>query len=150
MKRKIFLLSALLPLMLLFSLRLLSTVMGGDTLEVYVDGSKLIQQFIHMDKSVRTVTLPAVTAKSEVEVFYSHCGYAGTGRVLTIKDEKNNALKEYRFADVGKTRGGMSFPIRDVQRKGVTKLKLFYHSEEMKNSRLLAVLDMASDKLARK
>ena len=148
MKRAIFLLT--LASSLIFSMGLLSfsAKKGGDVIEVYAGGKQLLQQFLHMDKTVKTVQLNQPASNDKVEVFYSHCGVTGKSRTLTIKDDKNNLLKEYRYNDVSKGRDLMSFRIKDVRKKGVNNLKLYYTSREMPEAKLLAVLTIRNENLA--
>ena len=150
MKRAIFLLT--LASSLIFSMGLLSfsAKKGGDVIEVYAGGKQLLQQFLHMDKSVRTVSLDQPIANDKIEVYYSHCGITGKSRVLSIKDEKNNLIKEYRYADVSKGKDLMSFRLKEVQKKGLGQLKLYYSSKEMPKTRLVAILSMKNASLAMK
>jgi hypothetical protein len=142
MKTKTFLSTLVTCLALLGSTVLFSFSKGGDTLEVYLNGKQLLQQNIHMDKSVKTVQLSTLSDKDKVEVYYSHCGYAGKNRTLTVKDEKDNLLKEFKFVDVNTGRGAMSFILKDVKNTGITKLKLYYSSKEMPGSKLLTILSL--------
>src|SRR5688572_30703834 len=96
MKRAIFLFTIASSLIFAAGLVSFSVKKGGDVIEVYAGGKQLLQQFLHMDKSVRTVTLDQPISNDKIEVYYSHCGTTGKSRMLTIKDEKNNLLKEFR------------------------------------------------------
>ena len=150
MKRAISILtraSSLLTAAVLFSF---SAVKGGDSLEIFAGGKQLLQQFFHGDNSVKTLQLPQTTGNDKIEVFYSHCGMSGKSRVLTIKDNKDNLIKEIKFADVKAQRDAMSFSMKDIQKKGVNSLKLYYTSKEIPNGKLLAVLSVKNESLALK
>lgn len=56
---------------------------GGDTLEIYLNGKQVHQQFVHADNSTKALHLSAFTDNDKIDVMYSHCGKAGTGRVLS-------------------------------------------------------------------
>lgn len=148
MKRAISLLTAASTLMIGAALISFTNIKGGDSLEIYSGGRQLLQQFFHMDKSVKTVQLNQAVADDKIEVYYSHCGASGKARVLTVKDSKENILKEYRFADVKDRRAAMSFRLKDVQRKGVNSLKLYYTSKEIPDGKLLAVLAVKNESVA--
>ena len=150
MKRAIFLLTIASSLVITTGLLSFTVIKGGDVIEVYAGGKQLLQQYLHMDKSVRTLQLNQPVSNDKIEVYYSHCGATGKGRVLAVKDEKNNVLKEYRYADVSKGRNFMSFHLKDVQKKGVNSLKLYYTSREMPDGKLLAVLSLKNENLAMK
>lgn len=138
------------PAILLYSTALFSAYPGGDTLEIYVNGKQLLQQFIHMDKSVKTVSFPQPAASDKVEIYYSHCGTPGTNRVLTLKDDKNNLVKEFKFPDTKAKRASMTFTWKDLKRSASSKLNVFYQSKEIPTARLIAVLSPSNQNLARK
>src|SRR5690349_4715302 len=96
-----------------------SNLKGCDSLEIYAGGKQLLQQFFHGDNSVKTLQLPQPATTDKIEVYYSHCGISGKNRVLTIKDNKDNLIKELKFADVKEKRDPMTFSLKDVQKKGV-------------------------------
>jgi hypothetical protein len=150
MKRAISLLTAASVLMIGAALISFTNVKGGDSLEIYAGGKQLLQQFFHMDKSVKTLQLNQAVADDKIEVYYSHCGVSGKSRVLTVKDSKDNILKQYKFADVKDRRDAMSFRLRDVQKKGTSSLKLYYTSKEMPDGKLLAMIALKNENLARR
>lgn len=150
MKRAISLLTVATSLVMTAALFSFSNIKGGDYIEIYAGGKQLLQQFLHGDKSVKTLQLGQVAANDKIEVYYSHCGTTGKSRVLTIKDNNDNLLKEFRFADVKAEKDPMTFRLKDVQKKGINSLKLFYTSKEIPNGKLLAVLSVKNESLAMK
>ncbi len=122
---------------------------GGDTLEIYLNGKQVLQQFVHADNSVKTLQLTAASGNDKVEVYYSHCGVAGKNRTITIRDEKNKLLKEFKFADVKVNRSAMSFNLKDIadfQKGKITKLNLYYSSKEIPGGKLLAAINFSGSK----
>ena len=148
MKRAISLFTAASVLMIGAALISFTSNKGGDWLEISAGGKQILQQFFHSDKSVKTLQLNQVVADDKIEVFYSHCGVTGKARVLTVKDNKDNVLKNFKFADVKSGRDNMSFRLKDVQKKGINSLKLYYTSKEMPEGKLLAVLAVKNESLA--
>ena len=124
---------------------------GGDVLEIYLNGKQVLQQFIHADNSVKTLKLTTVTNNDKVDVYYSHCGVTGKNRTITVKDEKNKLLKEFKFKDVN-TRSAMSFNLKDVAgaQKNGAKLNLYYSSKEIPGGKLLAAINVAGNETTAK
>jgi hypothetical protein len=81
---------------------------------------------------------------SQLIVKYSECGRTVTGRMITIKDDHNKVLKEWRFD--GETSGykeSMACQLKDISAllpKGSTTLKLFYSSREFPQGQQIAYL----------
>jgi hypothetical protein len=113
---------------------------GGDVFEIYLNGKQIHQQFVHADNSTKTLQLSAINANDKIEVFYSHCGLTGKNRVLIVRNEKNELIKEFKFADVNSKRSLMSFYWKDVSKNKAAKLNLYYSSKELPESKLLASL----------
>ncbi len=120
---------------------------GGDVLEIYLNGKQVFQQFVHAENSVKTLKLTAATNTDKVDVYYSHCGVTGKNRIITVKDEKNKLIKEFKFKDVNTNRSAMSFNLKDVNgaQKNGTKLNLYYSSKEIPGGKLLAAINLAGN-----
>lgn len=119
---------------------------GGDALEIYLNGKQVLQQFLHVDNSVKTLQLTAAANSDKVDVYYSHCGVTGKNRTITVRDEKNKLLKEFMFADVKTNRSAMSFNLKDIadfQKTKITKLNLYYSSKEIPGGKLLAAINFS-------
>lgn len=120
------------------------TLRGGDNFEIYVGKRLAVQQFLHMDKTVKTVDLSATTPTENLRVTFSHCGQTGTNRKLVLKDQQR-ILKEWKFANV--TPGGspvMAISIKDIVavQKDLNgkNVSLFYSSDLMKDGKVLVNL----------
>lgn len=133
--------------MMLFSF---SSPKGGDMFEVYLNGNKLVQQFVHVDNSVKTLQVNVTSANDKIDVYYSHCGQTGKERYLTITDGDNRSLHVWKF-DEGNA--AMSFTIKDVVaflKNNETKFGIFYSSQQLPKGRLLAMINLENSSLARK
>jgi len=115
---------------------------GGDVFEIYLNGKQIHQQFVHADKSAKTLQLPAVSSNDKIEVFYSHCGIVGKSRVLTVRNEKNELIREFKFADADGKRSYMSFYWKDISasKNKSAKISLYYSSKEIPAGKMLASL----------
>jgi hypothetical protein len=77
-------------------------------------------------------------------VKYNECGRTATGRTITIKDDSDNVLKEWRFE--GASSGyekSMLCPVKDIlalKQQGNSTLKLYYSSKEFPVGQQIAYL----------
>lgn len=120
---------------------------GGDTIEIYLNGKQVHQQFVHNDKSTKNLHLSSFNGNDKIDVFYSHCGVTGKNRVLTLRNEKNELIKELKFADAEKKRSFMSFYQKDVAKSKFNKINLYYSSKELPEGKLLATLTWDTKKM---
>lgn len=114
---------------------------------IYLNGKQVHQQFIHIDKSVKTLTFGSLLDNDMIEVFYSHCGQTGKSRVLTFRDEKNNLLKKISFGDGENNGSRMKFYRKDIAATKEGKVNLFYSSAELPEGRLLATIVWSEAKM---
>ena len=113
---------------------------GGEGFEVFVNGKVVLQRFGQEMNKPHVLRFASGSANDEITVKYHHCGRSGKNRVLTVTDEKDQVLKELRFADEGSNAPGMTCRVSDIisLTKGPNRtLKLFYRSSELPNGRLL-------------
>lgn len=113
---------------------------GGDVFEIYLNGKQVHQQFVHTDNGAKNIQLMSLSDNDKIEVFYSHCGYAGKNRVLTIRNEKNEMVKEFRFADQNDSRSKMAFFRKDIGKIKLSKMNLYYTSKELPAGKHLAAI----------
>jgi hypothetical protein len=120
------------------------TNMGGDSYAISLNNKQIVKERVHGQTSVPTVSLENAIATDEYQVFYSECGQIGKARALSIRDEKNKMLKEFKFADVnGDQHTPMTLKAVDLtalQQRGTSKLKLVYGSSVHSDGQLLAYL----------
>jgi len=113
---------------------------GGDVFAIYLNGKQVHQQFVHIDKSVKTLSLHSLSDNDKIEVFYSHCGHAGKNRVISLRNEKNEVLKKLFFGDGKDNSARMGFYRKDIPKTGTEKIQLFYSADELTEGRLLATI----------
>src|SRR5258706_10860555 len=143
-------------LLILFSATLFSfsSKKGGDSFEVWLNGKRVLQQYVHVAKGVQTLQLAQASENDKLDICYNHCGQTGKSRYITIKDENNRPLKVWKFADAAGSNMAMSFKLKDIlslKKNKTDKLNLFYSSSELPNGRLLAIIVAENEKgIARK
>lgn len=130
-----------------------SSKRGGDSFEIVLNGKRVLQQFVYASKGVQTIQLTQTSDNDKLDIYYNHCGQVGKNRYIAIKNEKDEPIKVWKFADAVDKNGGMSFKLKDVLslRKNKTdKLNLFYSSSELPAGRTLATIAGEETGMARK
>ena len=130
-----------------------SSKKGGDSFEIMLNGKRVLQQFVYASKGVQTIQLAATSDNDKLDIYYNHCGQVGKNRYITIKNEKDQPIKVWKFADAVDKNGAMSFKLKDILslRKNKTdKLNLFYNSSELPAGRTLATIAGDETGIARK
>lgn len=114
---------------------------GGEGFEIYADGQLLLQRF---GSDVANAQPLALTKHSNGNLYikYFHCGKTGTNRVITLKDQHQNVLRAFPYADSKAEQGVMRLDIAAIRAlvKGNEPVQLFYSSAELKNGRMLTTI----------
>ena len=117
---------------------------GGEGFEVYLNDKLILQQYGEKMNAVKTIELDQSASNGQLAIRYYHCGKPGKSRVVTIKDEKNVVLKEWRFGDAKDASAKVSCNVKDIfalpKFKEGKKVNLYYTASELPNGRLLATL----------
>jgi len=138
-----------------FSLKtaeVLSDRFGGEGFEVYLNNKLVLQQFGKEINIVKTIQLDQGASNGQLAIRYFHCGQPGKSRVVTIKDEKNIVLKQWKFGDTKDAAAKLCCNVKDIlalpKLKAGQKVNLFYASSELPNGRMLATLVSANKNVA--
>ena len=121
-----------------------SMLPGAHGVQIYLDSKLVIDQYINFKSDAPKLTLDPAEKYSQLIVKYNECGRTVTGRVLTLKDEHNKVLKDWRYE--GSSTGyseSMSCSVKDIialKQKGSNTLKLFYSSKEFSEGHQIAYL----------
>ena len=125
---------------------------GGEGFEVYLDNKLVLQQFGENMKSVKTISLDQSESNGQLAIRYFHCGQPGKSRVITIKDEQDVVLKEWKFGDTKDATAKLCCNVKDIlalpKLKTGKKLNLYYASAELPKGRLLAMLSAVNKDVA--
>ena len=142
-------LAALATCAMLFSF---STGSGGEGFEIYLNNKVVLQQFGSNMTTVKTLKLDQASANDEISVSYHHCGKVGKNRIITIKDEQDKVLKQWKFSDVSDAADRMTCKVKDILglKNGKSSLlKLYYSSSELPKERQLASISVATKSIAK-
>jgi hypothetical protein len=147
--KKTMLFGLLASAVLLFSF---SSPKGGDSFEIFLNGNRLVQQFVHVDNSVKTLQVTSTSVNDKLDIYYSHCGRTGTSRNITVKDEKGKILKTWKFADAS-GKSAMTIMLKDLyslEKNDQPKFSIVYSSRELPAGKSLATLNLGSSNVVRK
>ena len=115
---------------------------GGEGFEVYLNDKLVLQQYGEKMNTVKTIQLDQGVSNGQLAIRYYHCGRPGKSRVVTIKDEQNVVLKEWKFGDAKDASAKVCCNVKDIfalpKFKTGKKVNLYYAANELPNGRLLA------------
>jgi hypothetical protein len=122
-----------------------TTYPGGDSFTVFINDKMVIQQYVHMDKSVKTFSLNDASSNDVVKVNYSHCGKIGTARRIVLRDAQKS-LKELSYNNVrGDELPTMSVRVGDIVALKKSSINLVYYSNEIPEGKILANIAVGND-----
>lgn len=127
-----------------FTKKTAENVFGGEGFEIYLNNKLVLQQFGSKMNEVKNISLNQTDGNGELAIRYFHCGQPGKSRVVTIKDETNVVLKEWRFGDTKTADAKLCCNVKDIlalpKLKAGKKVNLYYTSTELPGGRKLAIL----------
>lgn len=152
MKPKIFAaLKTSISLVILLFLQAFSTkAPGGDYYKVLLNGKLVTEQFLTQPTAVKALSLTPANQTDRLTVLYSHCGTAGTARVISLRDEKGKTIKNWKFADSKDQ--SMQVMVKDIlgaSPNSNTGL-VYYFSKELPKGKLLINLNLPKAVTARR
>lgn len=129
-----------------------TTGSGGEGFEIFMNNKLVLQQYGSEMNTVKTLKLDQAADNDQLSIRYHHCGRVGKSRTITIKDGKDNVLKQWSFTDVADASARMNCKVKDILglRNGKDNtLKLYYSSSELPKGRLLTSIVGGTKNLAK-
>jgi hypothetical protein len=130
-----------------------NTPFGGEGFEIYLNNKLVVQHYGTPTKAVKNLQLDESSYNDQLTIKYHHCGRVGKNRIVTLKDEKNNVLKQWNFANANDATNAMTCKVKDIidlqKKNGSKTINLFYSSSELPEGRLLAALTSGNNKLTK-
>ncbi len=143
------------PFMKLFTLVALcfiafgfTTKLGLDNYEIYLNSKLIVKHHVNEPLNSRTLKLGEAKDTDQLRIKYTHCSGngLGTGRSISIKDEKGNTLKKWEFADVADANLSMILSVKELlqleKKNGHKHLSLHYVAKELPKGEMLAALSV--------
>ncbi|MEJ7737265.1 MAG: hypothetical protein WKF97_07560 [Chitinophagaceae bacterium] len=130
---------------------------GRDFYEIYLNKKLIVKQHAG-EFSATLMNLPLENAKEsdQISIFFFHCNAkgAGKGRTIVARNEQNNIVKEWKFADPSGSDGSMIIPVKDLlelrKKYAHSNLHLYYtSSQELPKGMMLAAINQADKKVSR-
>lgn len=135
---------ALFGVALSFVLSGFSATTGAHSVQVYLDNKLVIDQYINQKAVAAKLDLERAENQSQLIVKYSECGRTVTGRKITIKDNDDKVLKEWKFEEPSAGfQESMPCPVKDIlalKTKKSNTLKLYYSSNDFPQGQQIAYL----------
>ncbi len=128
------------------------STIGGESYTIHLNEKLIAEYFVTSKATVPSLSLDRSAANDQLSIYYNECGKIGKERRLTIKDEKDNVLKEWRFSNTNGEHTPMTCKGNDIlnlKQKGSNKLKLVYSSRAVLKGRLLAIIVLTDELKAR-
>lgn len=120
---------------------------GGEGFEIYLNSKLVIQKFGNDIKTISSFSIDRLSNNDQLKVRYYHCGRIGRGRIIQVKNERNNVLREWKFTNAAQPGAFMILPVKDIvsiKRNNVGSLNLYYSSSELSVPRLLVKIKVSS------
>jgi hypothetical protein len=122
------------------------TPAGVDRYEVYLNDKLLLKEYAMKDISLKSLQLEKAKPSDQLVIYYTHCqgNTAGTGRTISVKDAKGQAIKQWKFDNPSGGKAGMVISVKELQQlekdHGESNLTMYYASEQLPGGQLLAAL----------
>ena len=124
---------------------------GGEGFEIYLNNKLVMQRFGNQINDVQELQLDRPGPDDKLVVKYHHCGKVGKNRIITIRNENNEVLKEWRYADAATPVSAMSCRMNEImslEKIKASELKLYYSSSELPKGRQLASISFRKSAIA--
>lgn len=123
---------------------------GGEGFEISLNSKIVLQQFGSDMEKIKSIRIFSASDNDLLSIKYHHCGRIGKNRTVTVKDEQNKILKEWKYTDVKNAYAAMNCSVTEIiaLKKQTGALQLYYSSSELPNGRLLALIEVSPRKVA--
>ena len=115
--------------------------LGGEGFQVLINNKVVLERFGKDMDAIKTLQLDQYAPDAKVTIKYYHCGKVGKNRTLTVRDENNKVIKQWKYQD-SETAIGISCTVKDlteIQKKHAS-LSVHYASTELPQGRCVASL----------
>jgi hypothetical protein len=123
---------------------------GSHSFQVYLDNKLMIDQYVNSNMEAPMLLIDPAQNYHELMVKYNECGRTVTGRTITIRDEKNNVLKQWHFEGAASAfKDPMVLPMKDIlalKQKSNKTLKLYYSSKEFSEGQQIAAMVVGAER----
>jgi hypothetical protein len=122
---------------------------GAHSFQIYLDSKLVLDQYVNSKMEIPTLRLDPDGNYNQLIVKYNECGRTVSGRTITIKDENDKILKEWRFEGMSSGyKESMVCQVKEIialTKKETTGLKLYYSSNDFHEGQQIARLIIGRD-----
>lgn len=117
---------------------------GGIVFEIYLNNNLLLkQQYDKIISGSPDLKLTAANYNDNLRILFSSCGESSVTRSVGIRNDKNELVKKWDFANSSTSDLSMTIPVKEIldlqKGKSIPVLKLFYFSpDHFKDGYMLA------------
>jgi len=126
-----------------------SSIVGAHSVQVFLDDKMVIDQYVNSKSAAPTLHLDPAENHNQLIVKYNECGRTVTGRTISVKDDKDHVLKDWRFEGAASGyKDPMTVSIKDIsalKQKESNTLKLYYSSREFPEGQQIANLVISGE-----
>lgn len=125
-----------------------SSIPGGEGFEIYLNNKMVLQQYGTAMNEIKNLSLDQTDNNAQLIIKYYHCGKVAKNRIVTIRDQQNKSLKEFRFADAATPMAAIAVKVSDIinLKKGKgSQLNIYYSSSELSKERLLTSISTGAN-----
>jgi hypothetical protein len=121
-----------------------SGLTGAHNVQVYLDDKMVVDHYVDSRTKTPKILVDPAENYGHLIVKYNECGRTVTGRVITIKTDEDQVLKEWRFE--GSSSGlenPMQISVKEImglKQKGTNSVNLFYSSNDFREGQQIASL----------
>ncbi|MHA4847491.1 hypothetical protein ACX0G7_25220 [Flavitalea antarctica] len=137
-------------LLLFASLPLAASAFGGvDSYAIYLNDKLLVRQSLGDPLDLKTLPLTDKNVSDKLVIRYMQCNApskVGKNRVITLKNEAGQVVKEWKFKDHDGEASDMVIPVKEILalQKSSSGAMSFYYSAEGNKTQKLAALSGGS------
>lgn len=124
-----------------------TTKFGLDSYTIYLNDKLILKQTVNQPLSLRVLPLGTAKETDQLRISYNHCTIkngVGTGRSVSLQDEKGNILKKWVFADATGSDLNMAIAVKELLALAKThssqELSLHYAARELPKGEMLSML----------
>lgn len=116
---------------------------GAHSFRILLNNKLILEQYVAAKEGVKNFDLSKASPADQLSIYYNECGKLATGRSISIRDEHNKVLKEWKFTDAFGDKSAMTCKAGDIlslQKNKNGKLQLYYSSKVLPDGQLLAAI----------
>jgi len=120
---------------------------GLDSFTIHLNDRLILKQTVNQPLNLRVLQLDKAKDNDRLHFTYTHCQKkdgAGTGRSITLRDEKGTAIRKWAFVNAKGSDLRMTIGVKELiklqKMRPTEELSLHYTSSELPKGEMLSML----------